>query len=83
MFLSAAMDSGNSTGDEFGTSVSLSADGNTLAVGARREDSAATGINGDQTDNSFLSSGAVYIFVRSNGLWQQAALAMAMAAPFL
>jgi len=56
-----------------GRSVSLSADGNTLVVGAEMEDSAATGVNGDQTDNSAFDSGAVYVFVRSNGLWQQQA----------
>jgi hypothetical protein len=46
--------------DEFGTSVSV--DGDTMAVGAILEDSAATGVNGDQSDNTAGSSGAVYIF---------------------
>jgi len=59
--------------DDFGSSVSVSADGNTLAVGARREDSAATGINGDQADNSAPFSGAVYVFARTSGQWQQQA----------
>ncbi|MEJ2042684.1 MAG: Ig-like domain-containing protein [Reinekea sp.] len=54
-------------GDSFGDSVSLSADGNTLAVGAHSEGSNAIEINGDQTDNSNPSSGAVYIFVRDDG----------------
>ena len=45
--------------DEFGRSVSLS--GDTLAVGAYQEDSNATGIGGDQTNNSARDSGAVYI----------------------
>lgn len=66
-------------GDEFGAAISLSADGNTLAVGARFEDSTATGINGDQNDLPFIEfpapegyvSGAVYVFARSNGDWQQ------------
>ena len=48
--------------DEFGYSVALSADGNTLAVGAYLEDSNATGVNGDQTDNSASASGAVYLY---------------------
>ncbi len=65
--------SNTEAGDFFGASVSVSADGNTLVVGARREDSVATGINGDQTDNSALNSGAAYVFARSNGLWQQQA----------
>ncbi len=44
--------SNTGAGDSFGLSVALSADGSTLAVGARLEDSAATGINGDQTSNA-------------------------------
>ena len=46
-------------GDGFGSSVSLS--GNTLAVGAVGEASAATGVNGDQGNNEAPRSGAVYI----------------------
>lgn len=49
-------------GDLFGNHVALSADGTLLAVGANNEDSAATGIDGDQSDNTALDSGAVYIF---------------------
>lgn len=48
--------------DEFGSSISLSSDGQTMAVGARGEDSIASGINGDQSDNTAHDSGAVYIF---------------------
>jgi len=55
--------------DQFGFGVSLSADGNTLAVSAPYEDSAATGINGDQADNSMANSGAVYLFSRSETTW--------------
>ena len=51
----------SSTGaDGFGTSVALS--GDTLAAGATAEDSAATGINGDEADNSARNAGAVYVF---------------------
>ena len=57
--------------DSFGVSVSL--DGDTLAVGAFGEDSAATGVNGNQNDNSADGSGAVYVFVRNNGVWSQQA----------
>jgi hypothetical protein len=60
-------------GDGFGYSVALSADGTTLAVGARDEDSAATGIGGDQTSNRFINSGAVYVFRRTAGVWAQEA----------
>jgi len=60
-------------GDEFGISVALSSDGSTLAIGARTEDSNATGINGNQSNNSTNLSGAVYVFIRSSGVWSQEA----------
>src|SRR5262249_54827109 len=59
--------------DRFGSSVKLSGDGNTLAVSAPEEDSAATGIGGNQADNSATDSGAVYVFSRSGTTWTQAA----------
>jgi len=59
--------------DRFGLSVALSHDGDTLAVGALGEDSAATGINGDQHDNSIDNAGAAYIFTRENRTWSQQA----------
>ncbi|WP_052702324.1 FG-GAP repeat protein [Marinomonas sp. S3726] len=66
--------SNTGSGDLFGSSVSLSSDGNLLAVGALDEDSGSTGINGDQMDNSTDGSGAVYIFSRdTNALWTQQA----------
>ena len=58
-------------GDYFGFSVSLS--GDTLAVGAPFEDSSATGVDGNQNDDSAQDSGAVYVFTRSNGVWSQQA----------
>ena len=48
--------------DQFGWPVALSGDGNTLAVGARLEDSGATGVDGDQSSNSASEAGAVYVF---------------------
>ena len=57
--------------DRFGTTVALSADGRTLAVGAIGEASGATGINGDQFDDSKPNSGAVYIFDRESTSWTQ------------
>jgi len=60
--------------DVFGRSVSLSGDGLTLAVGAIGEDSVATGVDGDETDNSAEYAGAVYVFTRdSAGTWSQRA----------
>lgn len=51
-------------GDLFGSSVALSADGNTLAVSAVLEGSSATGIDGDMGNNDAPGSGAVYVFTR-------------------
>lgn len=61
----------NTGSDAFGRSVSLSADGNVLAVGAYGESSSATGVDGDQADDSAPSAGAVYMFVRSGIAWTQ------------
>ncbi len=57
--------------DYFGESITLH--GDTLAVGAPREDSSAAGINGDEENNDAESSGAVYVFARSGGSWTQEA----------
>ncbi len=65
--------SNTDAGDTFGSVVSLSADGNRLAVGAVGEDSSATGVGGNQADNSKSNSGAVYIFDRVLGNWSQQA----------
>jgi hypothetical protein len=59
--------------DQFGHLVALSADGNILAVSAPFEDSRATGVNGDQADNSMEQSGAVYVFARTGAVWSQQA----------
>ena len=65
--------SNTSTNDYFGLKLSLSSDGNTLAVAASHEDSNATGINGDQTDNSLAGAGAAYVFTRIGTTWSQQA----------
>ena len=69
----AGTDGNFGDGDQFGFSISLSDDGNTLAVGANAEDSNAKGINGNQEDNSMQSAGAAYIFVRNGTTWTQQA----------
>lgn len=61
--------SNSETFDGFGTSVAIS--GERLIVGSVAEDSGASGINGDQLDNSMGASGAAYSFIRSNGVWTQ------------
>jgi hypothetical protein len=53
--------------------VALSADGKTLAVGAPGEGSSATGVNGNQNDDSTLDAGAVYIFRFDGTNWAQQA----------
>lgn len=57
--------------DQFGYAVAIS--GDTLVVGAPGESSSATGVNGNQSDNSAGSSGAVYVFVRGGTVWSQQA----------
>ena len=57
--------------DNFGNSVAIS--GDTLVVGVPREDSNATGVNGDQSDNSASRAGAAYVFVRTGSTWSQQA----------
>lgn len=57
--------------DEFGWSVAVS--GDTVVVGAWREDGGATGVNGDQGDNSAPQAGAAYVFVRDGPAWSQEA----------
>ena len=46
--------------DNFGQSVAVS--GDTVVVGAYGEDSGATGVNGNQSNNSVIDSGAAYVF---------------------
>ena len=58
-------------GDWFGWSVAVW--GETAVVGASREDSNATGVNGDEVDNSARNSGAAYVFTRSGTIWTQQA----------
>lgn len=63
------------SGDEFGTRVALSADGKTLAVGARTEASDIRGVrHGAFSDNNLApNAGAVYVFVRGEAGWVQQA----------
>lgn len=56
--------------DGFGNSVSLSSDGNTLAIGSYKENSSSLGVN-STANNSKALSGAVYIYNYVDGAWQQ------------
>lgn len=60
-------------GDQFGSAIALSANGNTLVVGAHEEASPAQGIDGDEANNAFPDAGAAYVFLRDNGTWEQQA----------
>ncbi|MCU0331656.1 MAG: FG-GAP repeat protein, partial [Candidatus Kapabacteria bacterium] len=55
-----------------GYSVSVNADGTTLAVGAPREDGSGSGIN-PTANNSVSNAGAAYVFVKNAGVWTQQA----------
>ena len=57
--------------DRFGYSVAIS--GDTIVVGAITEDSDTNFVNGDQSNNDADEAGAVYVFVRTAGLWTQEA----------
>lgn len=65
--------SNTEAGDRLGQEVAVSADGQTLAATSQREASSATGANGDQAANDSPGSGAVYVYRRSGGTWQQEA----------
>ena len=58
-------------GDFFGRFCAIS--GNTVVVGAEQEDSASTGVNGNQNNNDATNSGAAYVFVREGTTWRQQA----------
>jgi hypothetical protein len=57
----------------FDEAISLSDDGNTLAVGAFDEDSSTTGINNPTPDDNLPDSGAAYVFTRTASIWSQQA----------
>jgi hypothetical protein len=63
--------SNTGAGDHFGSAVAIS--GDTLVVSAAHEASKATGVNGNQSDNSAMEAGAAYVFVRSGTNWSQQA----------
>ncbi|MDX1958059.1 MAG: putative Ig domain-containing protein [Leptospiraceae bacterium] len=66
--------SNTKTGDEFGVSVSIS--GDTIVVGAKREDSNQTTITNGSTasaDFSMANPGAAYVFRRNGTIWSQEA----------
>ena len=65
-----ASNNGGPSSDNFGFSVAVS--GDTVVVGANREDSGTTGVN-STPDESAADAGAAYVFVRSGTTWSQQA----------
>lgn len=62
------------SGNAFGNAVALTADGNTLAVGDPRDDSAGTGVFASPlSDTSAVNAGAVHLFQRSGASWARTA----------
>ncbi|WP_444942986.1 histidine kinase [Microbulbifer sp. ZKSA006] len=59
--------------DRFGEAVRISDDGSLVAVGAWGESSYSQGLFGDNTDNSLLKSGAVYIYIFNGVDWSSEA----------
>jgi hypothetical protein len=57
--------------DAFGAEVVF--DGDLLAISATGESSSATGINGDESNNDAMNSGAVYVFRLDGNTWVQEA----------
>ena len=55
----------------FGGAIAVS--GNTLAVSSPLESSNAVGINGNQSDTTGGTAGAVYVFIRTGTTWSQQA----------
>lgn len=69
--------SSSSAESYFGQTLALSADGNTLAVGTPNDNSAATGIGGNENDDCNISncaeeSGAVYVYTNNGSAWSSA-----------
>jgi hypothetical protein len=57
--------------DQFGFTVDVS--GDTLLTSSFYEDSAATGINGNPSNDAATSAGAVYLYVADGSTWKQQA----------
>jgi len=55
----------------FGYSVAMSEDGNTMAIGSPGESSNSKGIDGEQNKHVAAKAGAVYVFARKEDTWVQ------------
>jgi trimeric autotransporter adhesin len=59
-------------GDQFGWSIALSGNGNTLVVGARHEDSISAS---QPANNAAMNAGAAYIYQRAGTTWMEQGIA--------
>ncbi len=59
--------------DLFGRTISINSAGDRFVVGAIAEAGNVSGINGDPNNNLAATSGAAYVFSRTNGSWTQEA----------
>jgi hypothetical protein len=66
--------------DQFGTSIAISADGNTVAVGSMFGAGAggSNGVNADPNDETQFGSGSAYLYTRSGNTWVPAAYVKAL-----
>lgn len=69
-FVKASNPGSEAGGDEFGHQVAIS--GDTMVVGAPREDGSSRGVDGADNDDA-NNAGAVYVFRRNGDTWQQEA----------
>ena len=67
----AYLKASNTNNDDRFSEYGVAIDGDTIVIGAFLEDSSATGINGNQADNSAENAGAAYVFTRAAGQWEQ------------
>jgi trimeric autotransporter adhesin len=58
--------------DQFGATVAIDGTGSNIMVGTPLEDSNASGVGGDETDNSAMDSGAVYEWRHTTSWFQTA-----------
>ena len=61
--------SNTDSNDNYGNAVAVSNDGSTIAVSAFKE----SGIANDPTANSAALSGAIYVYRKTNGIWNEVA----------
>ena len=59
----------SNTGEDDGFGFSVAISGDTFVAGALDEESAATGVNGDGSDNTAVASGAAYVYHRFGSRW--------------